>query len=53
LELSLTEILQIIYAVLIGLSFGTFFNVVAERLPQGMSIVFPPPTAPPANTPSR
>ncbi len=37
----MTESLQIVYAVLIGLSFGTFFNVVADRLPQGMSIVFP------------
>ncbi|MQG75763.1 MAG: prepilin peptidase [SAR202 cluster bacterium] len=41
MDLSLTETLQLVYAVPIGLSFGTLFNVVADRLPQGMSIVFP------------
>ena len=37
----MTDPFNLVYAVLIGLSFGTFFNVVADRLPQGMSIVFP------------
>lgn len=41
MDLTATDSLNIAYAVLVGLSFGTFFNVVADRLPQGMSLVFP------------
>ncbi len=37
----MADSLNLAYAVLLGLCFGTFFNVVADRLPQGMSIVFP------------
>ncbi len=37
----MTEFLNVNYAIFIGLAFGTFFNVVADRVPQGMSIVFP------------
>ena len=37
----MTDSLKLVYGALLGLSFGTFFNVVADRLPQGMSIVFP------------
>ncbi|NNL70412.1 MAG: prepilin peptidase, partial [Acidimicrobiia bacterium] len=40
-------------AALLGLIFGSFINVVAYRIPAGMSVVSPPSACPECNTPIR
>ncbi len=36
------NIIQIVFYTLLGVSFGSFFNVIIDRLPEGKSIVSPP-----------
>lgn len=41
------------FAALLGLIFGSFINVVAYRIPAGISVVSPPSACPECNTPIR